>query len=172
MIKKCTLALKEFEEGGSNEVYDIPEWPQHVSGNWTRSWFDKTKVCQNSTAFLADNSLPEGRMGTDLRETLTFLMCADCSIYLCIFRQFSALFGSFFTFRIIIVSGANEEVACHSQEQLKPCDLVRCVDLHNNCIQGLEGTNFLPFKTGQGLDIKINQTLPMRTVQCCGGIIS
>ena len=46
------------------------------------NWFevvDMTNVRQNSTAFLADISLLEGRMGTDIRETLTFLMCEDSS---------------------------------------------------------------------------------------------
>ena len=66
-----------------------------------------TKVHHDLTAFLAENSLIEGRMVTDIRETLTLLMCADCSTLLCIF----------------FASGFNGEIACHSQEQLKPCGL-------------------------------------------------
>ena len=52
--------------------------------------------CQNLTAFLADISLLEGRMGTDLRETLTFLMGADCSTFCAFldsFEPFLALFS-------------------------------------------------------------------------------
>ena len=75
------------------------------------------------TGFLAYISLLEGRMGTDIRRTLTLLMCADCSTFLCIFRQFLAFFGTIFTFRLSFASGANGEVACHSQEHLKSCDL-------------------------------------------------
>ena len=51
---------------------------------WHLSCFeivDMTNVCQNLTAFLADIRLLEGRMETDIRETLTLLMCADCSTF-------------------------------------------------------------------------------------------
>ena len=77
-----------------------------------------TNVCQNLTALLADISLLEGRMGTDIRKTLTLLMCADGSTFLCIFRRLLALFWHFGVF---FASGGNGEVACHSQEHLKPC---------------------------------------------------
>ena len=82
-----------------------------------------TNVRQNLKAFFADISLREDRMGTDIRETLTLLTCGDCSTFLCIFRQFLALFGTFCTFRLFFPSGADGEVACHSQEHLKPCDI-------------------------------------------------
>ena len=80
-----------------------------------------TNVRQYLTAFFAAISRLEGRMGTDIREILTLWMCADCSTFLCIFRHFFALFGTSFTFRVFYASRANGEVACHSQEQLKPC---------------------------------------------------
>ena len=34
--------------------------------------------------------------GTDIWEALTLLMCADCSTFFCLFRQFLSLFGHFF----------------------------------------------------------------------------
>ena len=83
-----------------------------------------TNVRQNSTAFLADISLLEGRMGTDIRETLTLLTCADYSTFLCILRHLKPFLGFFFTLRFFFACGADGEVACHSQEQLKPCGLV------------------------------------------------
>ena len=48
-------------------------------------WNCRHDECQNLTAFLADISLLEGKMWTDIRETLTLLMCADCSPFLALF---------------------------------------------------------------------------------------
>ena len=62
------------------------------------NWFevvDMTNVRQNSTAFLADISLLEGRMGTDIRETLTLLTCADYRTFLCILRHLKPFLGFF-----------------------------------------------------------------------------
>ena len=81
-----------------------------------------TNVRQNLTPFLGDIGLLEGRMGTNIWETLTVLMCADCSSFLCILRQ---LVGPFLALLSPsdFASGANGEVACHRQEHLKPCDI-------------------------------------------------
>ena len=57
--------------------------------------FDMTKVCQILTAFLPDNRLLEGRMGTDIRETLTLLACADRSTFCALLDTFSPFFGFF-----------------------------------------------------------------------------
>ena len=120
-MKQSSLAIQEFLENCSNEVYHNPERPQQVLGNLTRKYGNMTNVRQNLTAFLADISLLEGRIGTDIRDTLNILLCADCSTFLCIFRQFLALFPTFFNFRVFFAFGADGEVACHSQEHLKPC---------------------------------------------------
>ena len=40
-----------------------------------------TNVGQNLTAFLEDISLLDGRMGTDIWETLTLLMRADLELF-------------------------------------------------------------------------------------------
>ena len=81
-----------------------------------------TNAHQNWTVFLADISLLEGSMGTDIRETLTLLTCAECSTFLCIFRQFLALFGTFSPPDSFFASGADGEVGCHSQDHLKSCE--------------------------------------------------
>ena len=47
-----------------------------------------TNVGQNLTAFLADISLLEVRMGTDIQETLTLLICADYGIFCALFYSF------------------------------------------------------------------------------------
>ena len=61
-----------------------------------------TNVLQNLTAFFADISLLEGRMGTDIWETLTLWMFVDCSTFLSLFIQFLALFDTFFSFRVFL----------------------------------------------------------------------
>ena len=73
MKKKCTSALQEFLESSLNEGYPDPECSQRSFGKF--DWkikpsarfevVEMTKARQNSTAFLADNSLLEARMGTD-----------------------------------------------------------------------------------------------------------
>ena len=58
---------------------------------WLSNWFeivDMTNVRQNLTAFLADISLLKGSMGTDIRETLTLLMCEDCSPFCALLDNF------------------------------------------------------------------------------------
>ena len=65
---------------------------------WLSNWFevvDMTSWRQNLTAFLTDISLLEGRMGTDIWETLSLLMCADCSTYCAFFDSFSPFLALF-----------------------------------------------------------------------------
>ena len=137
VLKKSTSAIQEFLKSGSNEVYHSPERPQRVSGNSSGKYSSQilTNVCKNWTAFLADISLLEGRTGTDIRETLTLLMCAYCRLF-CEFLDgfFFPFFGTFFTFRVFFAFGANGEVACHSQEHLKPCVLYGMTYLINDWI--------------------------------------
>jgi hypothetical protein len=81
-----------------------------------------TNVCQNSSAFLAVISLLEGRMGTDIQETLTLLVCADYSTFCAFLGSCLPFFWPFVTLRVFFASGADGEAVCHSQEQLKPCE--------------------------------------------------
>ena len=124
VMKKPTSAIQEFLKSGSNEVYHNPERLQRISGNLT--WKYGTQIDFKLLTWwmfvrIWRCSLLEGRVGTDIRETLNILLCADCSMFLCIFRRFLALFWHIFTFRVSFASGADGEVACHRQEHLMPC---------------------------------------------------
>ena len=98
LMKKPTSAIQEFLKSGSNEVYHNPERLQQISGNLT--WKYGTQIDFKLLTWwmfvrIWRCSLLEGRVGTDIRETLNILLCADCSMFLCIFRRFVALFGTF-----------------------------------------------------------------------------